>query len=141
MASRGLWSTLDGLMEEADIIETSRRITFDRGEVEMVQLTENAVSKVKNFATQSTDYQGKDFRVFVEGGGCSGFSYGFTFDEQRDGDEINQAGELRVLIDPQSAKYLEGAKIDYVEDLRGAGFVIENPNTKGSCGCGSSVSF
>jgi iron-sulfur cluster insertion protein len=107
----------------------------------MVQLTENAVSKVKNFATQSMDYQDKDFRVFVESGGCGGFSYGFTFDEQREGDEINQAGEIRILIDSQSAKYLAGAKIDYVEDLRGAGFVIENPNTKGSCGCGSSVSF
>ena len=107
----------------------------------MIQLTQNAVSKVKNFATQSTDYQGKDFRIYVEGGGCSGFSYGFTFDEQKEGDEINQAGEIRVLIDPQSAKYLEGSKIDYIEDMRGAGFVIENPNTKGSCGCGSSVSF
>ncbi|HEY5039673.1 MAG TPA: iron-sulfur cluster assembly accessory protein, partial [bacterium] len=55
--------------------------------------------------------------------------------------EINKAGDVDVLIDPQSAKYLNGAKIDYVEDLKGAGFVIENPNTTGSCGCGSSVSF
>jgi iron-sulfur cluster assembly accessory protein len=108
----------------------------------MVELTENAVSKVKNFVAQSADYQGKDFRVYVQGGGCcSEYSYGFTFDEQREGDQINQAGEIRILIDPQSAKYLEGSKIDYVEDLRGAGFVIENPNAKGSCGCGSSASF
>ena len=108
----------------------------------MVQLTENAVHQVKNFFTQSSNYQGKDFRVYVQGGGCcSEFSYGFTFDDQREGDQINQAGEIRVLIDPQSAKYLEGAKIDYVDDSRGAGFVIENPNAKGSCGCGGSSSF
>lgn len=107
----------------------------------MVQLTENAVSKVKNFAAQSADYQGKDFRIYVEAGGCNGFSYGFTFDDAREGDEINQAGEVRIIIDPQSAKHLAGSQIDYIEDMRGAGFVIENPNSKGSCGCGNSVSF
>jgi iron-sulfur cluster assembly accessory protein len=107
----------------------------------MVQLTDKAINKVKNFATQSADYQGKSFRVYVENGGCNGFSYGFGFDDKHDDDEINQAGDVQVLIDPQSAKYLNGAKIDYIEDFRGAGFVIENPNSKGSCGCGSSVSF
>jgi iron-sulfur cluster insertion protein len=107
----------------------------------MVQLTENAVSKVKNFAAQSADYQGKDFRIYVEAGGCNGFSYGFTFDDAREDDEINQAGEVRIIIDPQSAKHLAGSQIDYIEDMRGAGFVIENPNAKGSCGCGNSVSF
>jgi iron-sulfur cluster assembly accessory protein len=127
--------------QEADIIEVSGRLTSGRGEVEMIQLTDNAVNKVKNFATQSADYQGKDFRIYVEGGGCSGFSYGFTFDDKREDDEINEAGEIRVLIDPQSAKYLAGSKVDYIDDFRGSGFVIENPNTKGSCGCGSSVSF
>lgn len=107
----------------------------------MIQMTEAAASKVKAFADQSAEYQGKDFRIYVENSGCSGFSYGFTFDEKHADDEINEAGQVRVLIDPQSAKYLNGSRIDYVEDMRGAGFVIENPNTKGSCGCGSSVSF
>jgi iron-sulfur cluster insertion protein len=107
----------------------------------MVTLTDQAVSKVKDFASKNATYQGKPFRVYVQGGGCSGFSYGFTFDQLREGDEVNRAGEVEILIDPQSAKYLNGSKIDYVEDLRGAGFVIENPNTTGSCGCGNSVSF
>lgn len=106
----------------------------------MVQLTEAASSKVKTFTNQSPDYQGKDFRIFVESGNC-GFSYGFTFDEAKSDDEVNEAGGIRVVLDPLSAKYLNGAKIDYVEDMRGAGFVIDNPNTKGSCGCGNSVSF
>ena len=107
----------------------------------MVQLTDSAVNKVKGFAAENVAYQGKSFHVFVQGGGCSGFSYGFTFDEKRPDDEVNKAGDLEFLVDPQSAKYLNGAQIDYVEDLRGAGFVIENPNTTGSCGCGDSVSF
>ena len=106
----------------------------------MIQLTEAAASKVKAFTDQSAEYKGKDFRIFVEGGNC-GFSYGFTFDDAKADDEVNQAGSIRVVMDPQSAKYLSGSKIDYVEDMRGAGFVIDNPNTKGSCGCGSSVSF
>jgi iron-sulfur cluster insertion protein len=107
----------------------------------MVQLTDNAIKKVKDFGTQSESYKGKAFRVYVQGGGCQGFSYGFTFDQTRDGDEVNKAGDIEILLDPQSAKYLDGSKIDYVEDFRGSGFVIENPNTTGSCGCGSSVSF
>jgi len=107
----------------------------------MVQLTDNAINKVKDFGTQNEAYKGKNFRVYVQGGGCQGFSYGFTFDQQRAGDEINKAGDLEVLLDPQSAKYLNGSKIDYVEDFRGSGFVIENPNSTGSCGCGNSVSF
>ncbi len=107
----------------------------------MVQLTDSAKNKVKDFATKNASYQGKAFRVYVQGGGCHGFSYGFTFDEKREGDEINKNGDVDVLIDPQSAKYLNGAQIDYVEDLKGAGFVIENPNATGTCGCGSSVSF
>lgn len=107
----------------------------------MVELTTKAINKVKSFAEQSADYQGKSFRVYVESGGCNGFSYGFAFDDKHADDEVNQVGDVQVLIDPQSAKYLDGAKIDYIEDFRGEGFAIENPNSKGSCGCGSSVSF
>jgi iron-sulfur cluster insertion protein len=107
----------------------------------MITLTESATKKVKDFAEKNASYQGKAFRVYVQGGGCHGFSYGFTFDMKREGDEIAKAEDVEVLVDPQSAKYLNGAKIDYVEDLKGAGFVIDNPNQSGSCGCGSSVSF
>jgi iron-sulfur cluster insertion protein len=107
----------------------------------MVTLTDSAIKKVKDFSVMDVAYQGKVFRVFVENGGCHGFSYGFAFDERRNDDEINKTGDVEVLLDPQSAKYLNGAKIDYVEDFKGAGFVIENPNQTGSCGCGSSVSF
>ncbi len=107
----------------------------------MLQLTVSAVNKVKDYAAKNSAYVGKNFRVFVQGGGCSGFSYGFAFDDKRDDDQINKTGDVEVLIDPNSAKYLEGARIDYVEDFQGAGFVIENPNAKGTCGCGDSVSF
>ncbi len=102
----------------------------------MVQLTDSAVNKVKDFAVKNAAYQGKAFRVYVQGAGCQGMSYGFTFDQKREDDEINQTGGLEVVVDPQSAKFLNGAKIDYIEDMKGAGFVIENPNAGGSCGCG-----
>ncbi|MEQ9560982.1 MAG: iron-sulfur cluster insertion protein ErpA [Woeseiaceae bacterium] len=78
-------------------------------------------------------------RVFVSGGGCSGFQYGFTFDEKReDGDSsvVNQG--VTLVVDPMSVQYLMGAEIDYKEDLQGAQFVIRNPNASTTCGCGSS---
>jgi iron-sulfur cluster insertion protein len=80
-------------------------------------------------------------RVFVSGGGCSGFQYGFTFDENiEDGDFCVENRGVQLLIDPMSAQYLMGAEIDYKEDLQGAQFVIRNPNAKTTCGCGSSFS-
>ena len=80
-------------------------------------------------------------RVFISGGGCSGFQYGFTFDEElQDGDtEVEKSG-VKLLIDPMSIQYLEGAEIDYTEGLEGAQFVIRNPNASTTCGCGSSFS-
>jgi iron-sulfur cluster insertion protein len=78
-------------------------------------------------------------RVFVSGGGCSGFQYGFTFDEKKeDGDSsvVNQG--VTLVVDPMSVQYLMGAEIDYKEDLQGAQFVIRNPNASTTCGCGSS---
>jgi iron-sulfur cluster insertion protein len=80
-------------------------------------------------------------RVFVAGGGCSGFQYGFTFDEEvQDGDtEIDREG-VKLLIDPMSFQYLQGAEIDYTENLEGAQFVIRNPNAVTTCGCGQSFS-
>jgi len=80
-------------------------------------------------------------RVFVSGGGCSGFQYGFTFDENvEDGDERIANQGVTLLVDPLSFQYLVGAEIDYREDLEGAQFVIRNPNAKTTCGCGSSFS-
>jgi len=80
-------------------------------------------------------------RVFVQGGGCSGFSYGFTFDEQQAEDDFDfAAGEVKVLVDSMSMQYLQGAEIDYKDELMGASFVINNPKATTTCGCGSSFS-
>jgi len=78
-------------------------------------------------------------RVFISGGGCSGFQYGFTFDEtNQEGDKAVTTGGVTLLVDPMSVQYLFGAEIDYREDLQGAAFVIRNPNATTTCGCGSS---
>ncbi len=80
-------------------------------------------------------------RVFISGGGCSGFQYGFTFDEKlEDGDTRVENQGVTLLVDPMSIQYLAGAEIDYKEDLEGARFVIRNPNAATTCGCGSSFS-
>ena len=80
-------------------------------------------------------------RVFISGGGCSGFQYGFTFEEELgDGDARVQNQGVTLLVDPMSVQYLMGAEIDYKEDLEGSRFVIRNPNAKTTCGCGSSFS-
>ena len=80
-------------------------------------------------------------RVFVSGGGCSGFQYGFTFDEnEEEGDTCIENQGVKLLVDPTSIQYLAGAEIDYKEDLEGAQFVIRNPNASTTCGCGSSFS-
>jgi len=98
------------------------------------------VAKIRQFQTSQDDYRDKTFRVYIEGGGCSGFQYGFTFDDPREGDTRVSAGDVEVLVDPQSAMYVGGSTIDFVEGLTGAGFVVRNPNASGSCGCGMSFS-
>ena len=82
-------------------------------------------------------------RVFVTGGGCSGFSYGFTFDEgeAEEDDAVIENEGVRVLVDPMSYQYLEGAEIHYTEDLQGSQFVVQNPNAATTCGCGNSFSI
>ncbi len=102
--------------------------------------TDSAAAKVKSLIEE----EGNDalkLRVFISGGGCSGFQYGFTFDEEvNDGDtEIENAG-VTLLVDPMSFQYLTGAEIDYSESIEGAQFVIRNPNATTTCGCGSSFS-
>ena len=106
----------------------------------LLQLSEQAVAKIRQFQTSQDDYRDKTFRVYIEGGGCSGFQYGFTFDDPREGDTRVRAGDVEVLVDPQSAMYVGGSTIDFVEGLTGAGFVVRNPNASGSCGCGMSFS-
>ena len=105
-----------------------------------VVFTESAANKVAELIAEEGNADLK-LRVFVTGGGCSGFQYGFTFDEEvQDGDAVAEKNGVRLLIDPVSYAYLAGAEIDYKEDLRGAQFVIRNPNAQSTCGCGSSFS-
>jgi iron-sulfur cluster insertion protein len=100
--------------------------------------TDSAAAKVKQLIDEEGNAQLK-LRVFVTGGGCSGFQYGFTFDEvQSDDDTVMEKNGVVLLIDPMSYQYLVGAEIDYSEGLEGAQFVIKNPNATTSCGCGSS---
>lgn len=102
--------------------------------------TDAAAGKVKQLIEEEKNDNLK-LRVFVSGGGCSGFQYGFTFDEEtQDGDTSVVNGGVTLLIDPMSYQYLVGAEIDYSEGLEGAQFVIRNPNAKTTCGCGSSFS-
>jgi len=102
--------------------------------------TDSAASKVAELVAEEGNPELK-LRVFVQGGGCSGFQYGFTFDEvvNEDDTEMSKNG-VSLLIDAMSYQYLAGAEIDYKEDLEGAQFVIKNPNAESTCGCGSSFS-
>ncbi|HEU0230767.1 MAG TPA: iron-sulfur cluster insertion protein ErpA [Burkholderiaceae bacterium] len=102
--------------------------------------TDAAVAKVKDLLAEE-DNPELNLRVFVQGGGCSGFQYGFTFDETtNDDDTVVDKDGVKLLIDPMSFQYLVGAEIDYKDDLEGAQFVIRNPNAVSTCGCGSSFS-
>ncbi|MEQ1636393.1 MAG: iron-sulfur cluster insertion protein ErpA [Methylococcales bacterium] len=102
--------------------------------------SDNAATKVSELIAEEGNDDLK-LRVYVSGGGCSGFKYGFTFDEEVNEDDtcIEKAG-VTVLIDSMSIQYLNGAEIDYKEDVNGAQFVIRNPNATTTCGCGSSFS-
>ena len=102
--------------------------------------TDSAASKVKELIEKEGN-PGLKLRVFVTGGGCSGFQYGFTFDEEvAEDDTTMEKNGVMLLIDPMSYQYLVGAEIDYTEGLEGSQFVIRNPNATSTCGCGSSFS-
>lgn len=102
--------------------------------------TDAAARKVSELI-QEEDNPDLMLRVFVAGGGCSGFQYGFTFDEKiEEGDSSVENQGVKLVVDPMSFQYLMGAEIDYKEDLQGAQFVIRNPNAATTCGCGSSFS-
>ncbi len=106
----------------------------------MIEVTPQAIAKVKQLLV-SESKEGYGLRVAIQGGGCSGFQYGLTFDNtQRPNDEVLEFDGLKVFVDAMSQMYLQGAKIDYLETLQGAGFKIDNPNSSGTCGCGHSFS-
>lgn len=106
-----------------------------------IQVTEKAVAKVKGLLEEEGNPELK-LRVFVTGGGCSGFQYGFTFDELvAEDDAVVEKDGIEVLVDAMSYPYLVGASVDYEEGLSGSRFVIQNPNASATCGCGSSFSI
>lgn len=105
----------------------------------MISITTAAAQKVKGILDQEKESlpQG-GLRIYVQGGGCSGFSYGMVLDEAAEEDQILDVDGVKVIVDPMSLRYLEGAEVDYKEDLMGGGFAIKNPNAKSTCGCGQS---
>jgi len=104
-------------------------------------LSDSAVAKVRELVEEEENDQLK-LRVFVTGGGCSGFQYGFSFDEnQDDEDTVIEKDGVSLLVDPMSYQYLVGATVDYQEGLQGSQFVVNNPNASSTCGCGSSFSI
>lgn len=117
---------------------TAANSLTDAADAPVLTFTDSAARKVGELIREEGNPNLK-LRVFVSGGGCSGFQYGFTFDEnEEEGDTcvVNQG--VQLLVDPMSFQYLSGAEIDYREDLEGAQFVIRNPNATTTCGCGSS---
>lgn len=104
----------------------------------VINFTSSAAGKVRELIDKEGNADLK-LRVYIQGGGCSGFQYGFTFDESaQDGDSEIITDGVSLLVDPMSVQYLKGAEIDFKEDLSGAQFVIRNPNASTTCGCGSS---
>ena len=106
-----------------------------------LQFTDAAATKVKNLIADEENPALK-LRVYITGGGCSGFQYGFTFDDQmNDGDMTIEKQGVSLVVDPMSLQYLVGGSVDYTEGLEGTRFIVTNPNAKTTCGCGSSFSI
>ncbi len=109
-------------------------------QTDVISITPAAVEKVKALLVEKelTDY---GLRVFIAGGGCSGFQYGMAFENNpRESDTIQESDGVKIIIDPMSLPYIQGASIDFVDNLMGGGFRIDNPNAVSTCGCGSSFS-
>ena len=107
----------------------------------MITVTESASIKIADILAEENNPNLK-LRMFVQGGGCSGFSYGFMLDDNKNEDDFEiSAGSSSVLVDAMSAQYIQGSEVDYIEDLMGAEFKIKNPTATSTCGCGSSFSI
>ena len=102
-----------------------------------ITLTEKAAEKVKA-TMEKQGKSGSALRLYVSGGGCSGFQYGLAFDQKNDGDNAIESHGVTIVVDEQSAQYLEGSEVDYVESVMGEGFMVNNPNAVETCGCGHS---
>ncbi|HTI37289.1 MAG TPA: iron-sulfur cluster insertion protein ErpA [Vicinamibacterales bacterium] len=108
----------------------------------MINVTPTAASKINELLVEENK-EGAGLRVFVQGGGCSGFQYGLMIDEgegDTSTDAVIECHGVKLLVDPISARYLRGAEVDFVDNITGGGFTIKNPNAKSTCGCGSSFS-
>jgi iron-sulfur cluster insertion protein len=108
----------------------------------MINVTPAAAEKITELLTEENK-NGAGLRVFVQGGGCSGFQYGLMIDEgegDAESDSVIESNGVKLLVDPISARYLSGAEVDFVDNITGGGFTIKNPNAKSTCGCGSSFS-
>ena len=116
-----------------------REFALPEGE-EPIRISAGVIAKVNELLVEEGDAS-LQLRIFVTGGGCSGFQYGFAFDDERKDDDFQiRRGPVTVVVDAMSLQYLAGAEIDYEDDLQGARFVIRNPNAASTCGCGSSFS-
>ena len=108
--------------------------------VSPIKVSDNAAEKVKQLLKEENNPDLK-LRVYVTGGGCSGFQYGFKFDDEtREGDTHIEKNGIHVVVDPMSFQYIAGSEVDFIDDLEGARFVINNPNAASTCGCGASFS-
>jgi len=106
-----------------------------------IQLSSSAAHKISQLVLEEMNPDLK-FRVYIIGGGCSGFQYGFAFEEDvTEGDMVLEQNGVQMMVDPMSFPYLMGSTVDYLEDLQGARFLVSNPNAKSTCGCGSSFSI
>ncbi len=104
---------------------------------DVVTLTDVAAQKIGTLLSDE-EHAGAGLRVAVRGGGCSGFQYQLALDERHDGDQVFDYDGIRILVDEQSLRYVDGSTVDYTESLMGAGFQVNNPNVVAACGCGSS---
>src|SRR6218665_2793971 len=138
--SRAVWSSIPGHPLNPEYPMSAVAENIQTGMPAPILFTDSAAAKVAQLIAEEGNPELK-LRVFVQGGGCSGFQYGFTFDEITNEDDTTMTKNgVSLLIDAMSYQYLVGAEIDYKEDLQGAQFVIKNPNATTTCGCGSSFS-
>ena len=106
----------------------------------MINISPTAASKITELLAEENK-EGSGLRVFVQGGGCSGFQYGLMIEETgSDADQVFESNGVKLYIDPISIRYLKGAEVDFVDSMAGGGFTIRNPNAKSTCGCGQSFS-